>query len=164
MPITSETNTLLWERMLDADMRGRYYLRLSAMLTRLEMGLSVLTAVLTSGAFLSLVVDSPMPELAKWAALAAAFSSTWLLISKQGKRAEIAGGRAKQWLVAQAELERLWVRRSRLEEAEVYKHITRLDKELTVGVDTLVRELPLNHRLRQLAYREVIVARGLVSG
>jgi hypothetical protein len=103
MSISQETNTLLWERLLDADMSRRYYLRLSAQLTRLERGLSILTAVLSSGAFVSLTTGS-WPWLAKGAALGAAIASTWLVFSKHGKRAELAAGRARQWMQAQGEV------------------------------------------------------------
>ncbi len=93
MALTPETTTLLWETLLDADMSRRYYLRLAARLTRLETGLSVATAVLSSGAFLSLVLNSPLPQLAAWCALAASITSTWLVFSKHGRPcAQLDGG------------------------------------------------------------------------
>jgi hypothetical protein len=163
MSISEETNTLLWERLLDADMSQRYYLRLSAKLTRLELVLSVLTAVLSSGAFISLVTGS-WPWLAKWAALGAAIASTRLVFSKHGKCAELAAGRARQWMEAQSELERLWTRRTVVSDADVDKMLARWDKKLLPGAEPVVRELPLNNRLRELAYQEVLRARGLAHG
>jgi hypothetical protein len=163
MSISQETNTLLWERLLDADMSRRYYLRLSAQLTRLERGLSILTAVLSSGAFVSLTTGS-WPWLAKGAALGAAIASTWLVFSKHGKRAELAAGRARQWMQAQGEVERLWARRAVVSDADVDKMLARWDKELLPGAEPVVRELPLNNRLRELAYEEVLRARGLAHG
>ncbi|MGA7981009.1 MAG: hypothetical protein WCA32_12405 [Chromatiaceae bacterium] len=164
MSISQETNVLLWERLLDADMSRRYYLRLPAWLTRLELVLSISTAVLSSGAFLSLMVGSSFAWIAPWAALAAAITSTVLTFSKHGKRADLAAGRARQWMEAQTALERLWSRRAVLSDAVVDKALARWDKELLPGAEPLVRYLPLNNRLRDLAYQEVLEARGLAHG
>ncbi len=147
--------------MFDADMSRRYYLRLSALLTRLEIGLSVITVVLTSGAFLSLAIDSPMLHLTKWSALAVAITSTWLVFSKHGK---LAVGFAYQWIAVQAELERLWARRGAVTDAEVHKASARLDKSLSAGIEPLVRPLPLNDWLRRLTHREILKARGMAVG
>lgn len=163
MSISQETNTLLWERLLDADMSRRYYLRLSAWLTRLELGLSVLTAVLSSGAFLGLVTGR-WPWLAQWAALGAAIASTWLIFSKHGKRADLAAGRARQWMETQSEMERLWARRAEISDTDVDKMLARWENELLAGAEPIARELPLNNRLRELAYEEVLRARGLAHG
>jgi hypothetical protein len=164
MAISSETNTLLWEKMLDADMRSRYYLRLAAILSRLELSLSILTAVLSSGAFLSLALEVPWTHAAQWCALAAVITSTWLVFSKHGKRAELAAARAHEWMAIQSELERLWSRRGATQDSEVHKILAREDKQILAGAGSIIRELPLNDRLSKRAQREVLVARGLAHG
>ncbi len=164
MAITSDTEKLLWDTLLDADMSHRYYVRLSGRLSRLETGLSIVTAVLTSGAFLSLALSSPLPGLAKWFALAATITSTWLVFSKHGKRAEFAASRARGWMDAQARLERLWARRGAASDDQVHRGLEQLQRGLSEGAEAVVRELPLNDRLRRSAYREVLDARGLAHG
>jgi hypothetical protein len=65
---------------------------------------------------------------------------------------------------AQSELERLWTRRTVVSDADVDKMLARWDKKLLPGAEPVVRELPLNNRLRELAYQEVLRARSLAHG
>ncbi len=67
-------------------------------------------------------------------------------------------------MAAQSQLERCWALRTEATDAQTHDALRALEDEVLGGVEQLVRELPLNERIRRAAYQEVLSARGLAHG
>ena len=155
----NETRKLIWDSLLAADYRARYFGDLAGYLARVERWFTIASLVLSSSAVAALLVGAPK-ELTTAAVLIVALLSATQLVQKFGERASDAADLTVAWLAIQRDLQALWARQdldseaARAAWAEIEARHAQDDKRAA-------KEFRYWRGLARRAWREMLAARGL---
>lgn len=147
---------LIWEALLDASYRARYYGHLASQLQGTERLLAVLSAVLSSTSFVTLISKVSVPYLAEVLVLAAAVCSTLMATYRFGKTATLSGSFFKRWAEAKTELQVLWLRLDELDPAEATRQWRTIQDKVIDMNEVAPVEFRLRPKLAQRCQQEVL--------
>lgn len=149
---------VVWEALLDADYRARYYGHLASGLQRRERALAVTAAVLSSSSFVALISKIDVQYLPQCLALAAAVCSTVMATYRFGKTAALSGSFFKRWTEAKTELTVLWNQIDTLGDAAVLERWQAVMAKVADMNEIAPVEFPLKPRLAAQCRDEVLTA------
>jgi hypothetical protein len=156
---------LIWESLLGADYRARYYGHLAGRLQRREKTLTILVTLLSSGACLALVAKMdwlPVVVPSILTALAA-LAGAVLASNKFGKRAVLSGDLHKKWDTARREFEVLWASVSDLDKDDALQRWRAIEEKYSEQTELAAIEFPVRARLAKRCQRDVVQARRLLT-
>lgn len=155
----AQNRTLVWNSLLDADARARYWGRVARRNERIEMAVTVSIAVSSLAAVGSWMLDSVPQALAAFSALSAALAIS-LPILKLGRKAESMADLGTRHTMLLQSFEQLWRDLSILNPEQAAKRYDDLKRQ-EVDLYKLGVRLSDSPRLVRKMQRDVMRARGL---
>lgn len=154
---------LVWESLLNADLRSRYFGHLAGSLQTRERVLTIIVGVLSSGAFLALIIKTEVAYLPHTFSALAALGSILLANLKLGKSAALSASIYSKWLTIQREYELLWAQLDSLSSEQAAKRWRDIESQHAKEDETAVQEFRLNKRLADECQRDVLRVRRLAE-
>jgi hypothetical protein len=155
--------TLVWESLLDADYRARYFGHLAGRLQRTERLITVAVTLLSSGAVATILFKTGNDYLTAALSLLAALFSGVMAVYKLGKAAGTAAALLSKWSSVKNKLEVFWSGIDELPAKEVEKRWLAIESEIGKETEIAALEFTLSGRLAKKAQAEVMRSRRLVE-
>lgn len=153
--------TLVWESLFGADYASRYYGYLARRLAVKDRAYSLVLTLLTSGAFLVLLLELDIPKAAEIIAFFAAGLSLFLTFQKYSKAAQLSAAFHKRWSQQSTEYEGLWQRLDELDPEEILGRWTELSRREAEINEFATVEFSEDGKLQRRCYEEVARVRRL---
>lgn len=159
----SHHRQVVWEALLDADFRTRYFGNLAGRLQRRERLMTIGVTVLSSSAFLALITKVGIDFLPQIFSALAAVMGAVLAVYKLGKSASLSASLCARWLAIRNRQEALWAEIDDLQPQEVLRRWESIAAETYKDAEVAAAEFPLHKRLANEAQGEVMRSRRLAE-
>ena len=157
--MSEETNTLVWESMLGSDYRARYFADLATRYRRRSSVLTITLAILTSGAFVTLLIDVPLA--AKISTFVAAALSWTLLVKDFSGMVRDSASFSRQWSEFEREYKLLWAELEELDPADIRKRWPAIEEKLSPLDELSTSKFPYERDLGKKIWQETLKAQGV---
>ena len=154
-----EMRVLLWEEMLDADYRSRYFADIATRKRRLHWLLSLLVAILASGALGTILINQTLA--AGLCSLVATGLSWWLFATRPSELVRDAAMISAQWGELHRDYQFLWSKQGRLTENAVLSQWRKLTDRYKPLDEMASSKFEFNRKLALRIYDEMLRARNL---
>ncbi len=151
-----EIRVLVWEEMLDADYRSRYFADIAARKRRLNRLLSLLVAILTSGALGTILINQPLA--AGLCSLVATGLSWWLFATRPSELVRDAAMISAQWGELHSDYQFLWSKQGSLGENAVLSQWRKLTARHKPIDEMAISKFGYDRKLAVKIYNEMLRA------
>lgn len=152
----------VWESMVFADFRVRYFGELATQYRRRQRRLNITLAILSSSAFvvlaLRLGVELELPWLAEAAALLVAVLGWLLALGRYSERSSLAASLVRRWSDLHTQYRALWLSLEEMEDREIRSRWQELEESQGEIDQTAASEFPHKRRLANRVYDEMLDA------
>ena len=155
---------LIWEGLLEADFRARYFGHLTGRIRSRERYLTILIGVLSSGAFVSFVLKLQVSLLPPALSLLSAIFSVVLASLKLGEGASVSASLYDKWSSLKDRYEFLWGELDGLSTEDAGRRWLELESEHKEADKLAVKEFRLDRKLAAACQADVLRARRLDEG
>jgi hypothetical protein len=155
-----EARRLVWDSLLSADYRARYYGHLAGAMEVRDETLAIVVAIASSSTFVAVVSKLPWSASAIISLLSAGLG-IFLTVKKFGKLAETSAAMHKGWSSIENDFEMLWCQVDSLSQEELLKRWRQIKAREEKLEERIAMKFRLYEDLTEKAKQEVFMARKL---